>query len=84
MLKKILIATTLLLLFLGLFGGTTAIQLFPFIIFYALCYLEMKEKKNVNFWIVFLAVIMTLINFSGPFYIDIITWVLIAIAWWKK
>lgn len=70
MLKKILVATTFLLLILSLIMGASGLQLLPFIIFYSLYYLEVKEKKDVNFWIVLLAVIMALLNFSARFYFD--------------
>lgn len=84
MFKKVVLSSTILLMVLALFSEITGAQLFPFIVFFVLVYRNEKEKKDVRFWIIMLAILMAVLNIGIESYMDIIVWTLIATAWWKK
>ncbi len=87
--KKIIIAVSAILVFIGLLDASVKFsQAIPYIIFWALAYYNLKEKKKNNFWIVLLSILMAILNFvlainSGPLALfDVVVWITIAFLWW--
>jgi len=84
MFKKALTGSALILIVFALIGGITALQLLPFVAFFALSYMSLKENKKVNFYMVMLGIFMLFINLAIMSYVDILFWLLVIIAWWKE
>lgn len=97
MFRKLTMGVTSVLVLLAIIGGATVPQMIPFVVFYVLAYFYDKEEREedllkpnhkLNFWIVFLALVMAILNFglalnTPSAFIDVIVWVLIIFAWWK-
>jgi len=84
MFKKALTGSALILIVFALIGGITALQLLPFVVFFDLSYMSLKENKKVNFYMVMLGIFMLFINLAIMSYVDILFWLLVIIAWWKE